>query len=282
MRVSVHYYSRHVGDYAKDTAHLSLIEHGVYTLLLDRYYATERPIPQDQAYRVARARTTDERKAVDSVLSEFFALTDAGWSQDRCDAEIAKYRDKQDKAKRSASARWGKAERNANAMRTHSERNARDDANGMLTNNQEPITIIQEQELKSTVHPAAAQGRFPEFWAAYPNKKSRQQAEKAWKRLKLDARCDELIAHVRTMQAQDDGWRRGFIPMGSTYLNQARWEDEPKLPYATASPQPSHTRTAAETLLNGTSHAQRTLDQRRDPPRLGQAAEPTLARLPAG
>ena len=45
----VNYYERHLGDYARDTAHLTMVEHGAYTLLLDRYYATESPIPADQA-----------------------------------------------------------------------------------------------------------------------------------------------------------------------------------------------------------------------------------------
>jgi uncharacterized protein YdaU (DUF1376 family) len=31
----VNYYERHIGDYLKDTAHLSLLEHGIYTRLLD-------------------------------------------------------------------------------------------------------------------------------------------------------------------------------------------------------------------------------------------------------
>jgi uncharacterized protein YdaU (DUF1376 family) len=51
----MNYYERHLGDYAKDTGHLSLLEHGVYTLLLDRYYATESGIPEDQGHRIARA-----------------------------------------------------------------------------------------------------------------------------------------------------------------------------------------------------------------------------------
>jgi uncharacterized protein YdaU (DUF1376 family) len=70
----MNYYERHLGDYARDTAHLSILEHGVYTLLLDRYYATEQPIPADQAHRVARARSREEKAAVDAVLSEFFVL----------------------------------------------------------------------------------------------------------------------------------------------------------------------------------------------------------------
>lgn len=86
----MNYYERHLGDYAKDTAHLSILEHGVYSLLLDRYYGTEQGIPADQAYRVSRARSDDERAAVDVVLSEFFELQDGVWINRRAEEEIAK------------------------------------------------------------------------------------------------------------------------------------------------------------------------------------------------
>ena len=45
----MNYYKRHIGDYLKDTAHLSLLEHGVYARLLDVYYTRETAIPDDQA-----------------------------------------------------------------------------------------------------------------------------------------------------------------------------------------------------------------------------------------
>ena len=48
----MNYYERHLGDYAKDTAHLTMIEHGAYSLLLDRYYGTEQGIPADQRARI--------------------------------------------------------------------------------------------------------------------------------------------------------------------------------------------------------------------------------------
>lgn len=86
----MNYYERHLGDYAKDTAHLSMLEHGAYSLLLDRYYATEQGIPEGQAHRVARARTKDEKQAVESVLSEFFTLTDGVWINLRAEEEIVK------------------------------------------------------------------------------------------------------------------------------------------------------------------------------------------------
>lgn len=86
----MNYYERHLGDYARDTAHLSMVEHGAYTLLLDRYYATERGIPSDQVHRLARARTDDERMAVDVVLGEFFQLVDGLWVHGRVEVEIEK------------------------------------------------------------------------------------------------------------------------------------------------------------------------------------------------
>ena len=86
----MNYYERHLGDYAKDTAHLSMIEHGAYGLLLDRYYSTEAGIPEDQAHRIARARTKEEKQAVDIVLAEFFTLTDGVWINNRTEEEIEK------------------------------------------------------------------------------------------------------------------------------------------------------------------------------------------------
>ena len=128
----MNYYERHIGDYLKDTAHLSLLEHGIYTRLMDVYYTREAPIPEDQAARLIGARSKEEREALEAVLAEFFERTPDGWMQERCEREIERYQDKQAKAKRSANARWsaqpsqsdGNANASADAMRTHSEGNA--------------------------------------------------------------------------------------------------------------------------------------------------------------
>ncbi len=86
----MNYYEHHLGDYAKDTAHLSMLETGAYRLLLDRYYGTEQGIPADQVYRLARARSKDEKDAVDAVLTEFFCLENGVWLNRRAEEEIAK------------------------------------------------------------------------------------------------------------------------------------------------------------------------------------------------
>ncbi len=136
----MNFYARHIGDYLKDTAHLSLLEHGIYTRLLDVYYTREGGIPDAQAARLVGARTAEEVAAVEMVLAEFFTLTDGLWVQERCEREIAEYAGKRTKAKEAARASWqarGKqSERNADAEQTHSERSA----DAMPPSNHKPVT----------------------------------------------------------------------------------------------------------------------------------------------
>jgi uncharacterized protein YdaU (DUF1376 family) len=103
----MNYYKRHLGDYAKDTKHLSLTEHGAFTLLLDYYYATEKPIPDDRCERIAGASTPSEIAAVRAVLKEFFVLEDGAWRNSRCDSLLAESSEKSGKARASAGAKWG-------------------------------------------------------------------------------------------------------------------------------------------------------------------------------
>ena len=107
----MNYYEHHLGDYAKDTLHLTMIEHGAYRLLLDRYYATEQGIPEDQAHRVARARTREEKQAVDTILSEFFTLDGDVWINGRAEEEIQKAKVRIDAAKNNGK-RGGRPKKN--------------------------------------------------------------------------------------------------------------------------------------------------------------------------
>jgi uncharacterized protein YdaU (DUF1376 family) len=87
---ALNFYKHHLGDYSAATAHLSWDEDCAYRRLLDQYYKREAPIPADvkEACRLARAQTPSQRRAVDTVLREFFVLQDDGWHQKRCDEEI--------------------------------------------------------------------------------------------------------------------------------------------------------------------------------------------------
>lgn len=96
----MNYYQHHIGDYRRDTAHLSLLEHGVYRQLMDMYYLSETKIPEETevVYRRLCAKTNEEKKAVDTVLSEFFKREN-GWIQTRCDMEIKAYHSKAERAR---------------------------------------------------------------------------------------------------------------------------------------------------------------------------------------
>ena len=75
------------------------------------------------------------------------------------------------------------------------------------------------------------QKNFIEFWESYPRKTAKSQAWKAWQKLNpSDDLCVEILkslsVHKSTEQWQGDGGK--YIPYGSTWLNQKRWEDEVK------------------------------------------------------
>lgn len=110
----MNYYERHLGDYARDAGYLSMLEHGAYTLLMDRYYATEKGIPDEDKYRIARASSKEEKKAVDSVLKDFFTLENGTWIKCRIEEEITKAQTKikaaQENGKKGGRPKSGKKE----------------------------------------------------------------------------------------------------------------------------------------------------------------------------
>lgn len=110
----MNYYERHLGDYARDAGHLSMLEHGAYSLLLDRYYTTEQPIPnKTDAYRICRARSRDEKAAVDAVLREFFVTDGEAFLNRRAEEEIVKARSRIEAA-RTNGAKGGRPKSNRN------------------------------------------------------------------------------------------------------------------------------------------------------------------------
>ena len=76
---------------------------------------------------------------------------------------------------------------------------------------------------------AAAAALFDRFWAAYPRKDDKKNAQRAFLRLKPDeALLARLLAalekHRRSRQWTEDGGR--YIPLAATWLNGERWNDQ--------------------------------------------------------
>jgi len=68
---------------------------------------------------------------------------------------------------------------------------------------------------------------FDTWYAGYPHKRARADAEKAWKKLSpadQQAAVDALPAHVAYWRARET--ETDFIPYPATFLRGRRWEDE--------------------------------------------------------
>jgi len=177
----MHYYSHHIGDFQRDTASLSDADTLAYLRLLWMYYDTEQPLPNDPKKLAFRIGSNSD--AVQMLLEAFFSLENDVWNHKRCDAELATYRAKSDRA------------RNANEVRWQSKRDLKLDPNKIATNNQEPITIVEAKPKQSRgtrlpadwkpseeqiafckterpdLHPVATGDRFRDFWIAQAGSK---------------------------------------------------------------------------------------------------------------
>jgi uncharacterized protein YdaU (DUF1376 family) len=101
----MHHYDFHVGDYMKDTAHLTNEEDLCYRRLLDMYYDQEGPITSDTKWVARRIRIG--QTIVDSVLSDFFVFENSSWHNKRADEVISAYKQFAEAGKKGAQKRWG-------------------------------------------------------------------------------------------------------------------------------------------------------------------------------
>ena len=70
---------------------------------------------------------------------------------------------------------------------------------------------------------------FEKFWDTYPRKKSKGDAEKAWKQIKPSPELVEIIiSKVVLLKSSQEWLREGgeFIPYPATWLRAKGWEDE--------------------------------------------------------
>lgn len=186
----MNYYQHHIGDYMRDTAHLTAVEDGIYRRLIDWYYANESPLPLDtkKICRLIRARDKNEITAVQTIIDEFFDKQDDGYHQARCDREIADYNVKAETNRvngkkggrpKKQSASVSESEPNQNPQKTQSV------ISGLILEtqtkgNQEPITINQEpltnnqikslkalvENLEKTTFAELGYEALPDAWAA--------------------------------------------------------------------------------------------------------------------
>jgi uncharacterized protein YdaU (DUF1376 family) len=150
----MHYYKRNLGDYAKKTGRLSMLQHGAYTLLIDACYDRERFPTMEEAIDWSWASTPEEVEAVKFVISRFFVLSkDGTFVQDRILKELLDYHQKADINKRIAIEREAKRkEKSTNRAQNVNE----------PPPNHKPRTINQEPRTNKTI--TAPEGVSDQIW----------------------------------------------------------------------------------------------------------------------
>lgn len=155
----MHHYPFHIGDYRKDTANLSLTEHGVYRALIDCYYLQETPLTldKDKLCRLVGARSEDEKIAVYNILDDYFTMKQDGYYHDGCDKVLSKIYVKSDKARESVEKRWKKHReniRNSYGNDTNVQETDTDvsqiDTDVILPTTQHPLPNTQDKILTSS------------------------------------------------------------------------------------------------------------------------------------
>ena len=133
----MHFYKKNIGDYAKKTGRLTILQHGAYTLLMDACYDRERFPTLEEAIEWTWALSDEEVAAVEFVLKRFFTLEDGFYVQNRIREEIIEYNGKSLKNKEIA------IEREAKRKQESTERartvNESPPNHKPLTNNHKPI-----------------------------------------------------------------------------------------------------------------------------------------------
>lgn len=93
----------------------------------------------------------------------------------------------------------------------------------------------RREEQRQTPAPKRVVVGFDQFWSAYPKKKAKADAERAFTKINPNEHLlGEILAAVQRATTSED-WRKSggqFIPHPATWLNDQRWLDEADTPLA--------------------------------------------------
>ncbi len=211
----MHYYQHNIGDYARDTGHLSVIEHGIYRLLLDWCYLNEKPITTEQAMRIARGYQVETQ----SVLSEFFSPSDDGWTHKRVVQEVASYHAKAQKNRQNG-AKGGRPKPTDNPLgsQTDAKHNPNQEP---ITNNQEPIERNTKPRARRKAQPSGClsvsdlvaigvdERHASDWFTARASKGAKTLTITAWDAIKAEAEKAGISVADAVRVAAENTWQ-GF------------------------------------------------------------------------
>ena len=102
-----------------------------------------------------------------------------------------------------------------------------DDSN---INKKNKENIVKETPLKGSKEKAATLDRaFDKFWAVYPRHTAKQDAKKAFLKIKPDEEMlNTMLSAIQRQKGTEQWSDPRYIPHPATWLNGRRWEDEVK------------------------------------------------------
>jgi len=103
----------YVGDYLRDTMHLTPVEHGTYLLLICSAWTTQGRLKNDDKLLASIAKASDEEWVkLKVVMSKFFKRTPHWWVHKRVDSELKKaahiHQVREKAGKKGSANRWQK------------------------------------------------------------------------------------------------------------------------------------------------------------------------------
>lgn len=198
----MHYYQFNLGDYARDTQHLTEMEDLAYRRMLDLYYLKEKPLPRDVDKIARLIRMRSHTESIANVLQDFFTCEKDGYHNSGADKVLSRVQAKSAKAKEAALKRWGKnnALQDANALQTESERNA----NGMQPKTQDPRpnTHIKEDSDKPSLPPCPKE-EILKIWSEVMPDKTQPRTWDGQRQQNLKARWN---AGFKIMRSDGNGF----------------------------------------------------------------------------
>lgn len=179
-----------------------------------------------EAGRLAKAiwsyTMSNEEQNLSGAEKGLFAMIQMQLDQDaQRDADISE--------KRASAGAAGGKQTQANASKEKAE-----EANQAIASNKNENQNKKENKNQNKEHEETRAREektppgFDRFWESYPRKTAKQEAIKAFEKLKPDAMLIETMVKAIERQKQSAQWQEDggrYIPHPATWINQRRWED---------------------------------------------------------
>lgn len=144
------YYPFYWGDYSAKTLRLTLLERGVYMMLLQYVYVDQKPILHLSRYDIGNAKKKHEKICVDKILNQYFYRDGEVWRNKRADEIINTQHQRHDNLVKSgsigAAKRWEKEGKNEEKR---PEKQPKTDSNPIGKPNGNPYSNQNQNQIHS-------------------------------------------------------------------------------------------------------------------------------------